>query len=88
MGLTSFLVVHYCLKRFLRKNTKELVCSIHTSVSRKRNPIVITRTKKILEYSEIIIAIQSNVRKEDKPGKLKTHTKEGQVISANVKNLH
>lgn len=55
---------------------------------KKKKPYSHNNNKKILEYSEIIITIQSNVLKEDKPGKLKTHTKEGQVISTNVKNLH
>ena len=49
----------------------------HILVSRKRNLIVIRTTKKSLQCSKITITIQNSVLMEDKPGKLKTHTKEG-----------
>lgn len=47
MCLTSFLIVHYCMKWFHKKYPKhpkpKIVCSICTFISRKWNPTVITK---------------------------------------------
>lgn len=47
-----------------------------------------TTTTKNLKYSEIMVTIQNNVLKEDKPGKLKTHTKGRPELSSLMSKLY